>query len=421
MPTSLDLREKRANAWQQAKDLLDRIESENRSMTAEETAQFNAWDTEMTGYGTRISALEKLESVRFGTPVAEDVYEKAGIERPGTTVPGKIVTPGDTSPEAMALHRDALMDYLRHGESGMHIDNKHILAGYRNAMQTTSGGAGGYLVPPAFRAGVIEAMKAFGGMRVSGAQIIGTAEGQDLPFATNDDTGNVGEILSEGATASEANPTFGQVILKAYVYSSKVVRVSNQLLNDSAFGLEGWLTGVFATRLGRITNQHFTSGSGANEPSGILGDATLGVTAAAVGAVTFDEIQDLIHSVDPAYRGAPSFGLMFHDQTLRDLKKLKDGDGQYLWSMGTTSGEPDRIAGVRYTINQDMPVMATGNKAILAGDFSNYVIRDVEGMVVRRLEELYALQNQVAFIAFSRHDGGLIDAGMHPVKYIQML
>lgn len=312
------------------------------------------------------------------------------------------------------------MNYARFGEARMTSQDRDALATYYNtALQTNSGAAGGFTIAPGWANQLIEAMAAFGGMRRV-ATIISTSEGQDLPFATSDDTSNEGEILAEGATTTELAPTFGQVVLKAHVFSSKVVPISVTLLNDSAFNLEAYLTRVFARRIGSVANRFFTTGAGANEPMGLLTAATSGVSAASATAITWDEMIDLEHSVDPAYRAMPGVGYMFHDTTLRELKQLKDGEGRPFWSMGTANGEPDRIGGYRYVINQNMPQMTSTSKSVAFGDFSQYYIRDVEDMALMRFEDsVYGLKRQVAFVMFSRHDGGLIDAGTHPVKYLQ--
>jgi HK97 family phage major capsid protein len=134
--------------------------------------------------------------------------------------------------------------------------------------------------------------------------------------------------------------------------------------------------------------------------------------------VTADEILDLVHSVDPSYRQGPAVAFQFADATLKFLRKLKDGEGRYLWQAGMGSGSPDTLWGYRYVINQSMPALSTGNKAIVFGDHSKYIIRDVLDVQILRLDELFAQNHQVAFLAFSRHDGNLVDAGTRPIKFI---
>ena len=156
----------------------------------------------------------------------------------------------------------------------------------------------------------------------------------------------------------------------------------------------------------------FTVGTTGNR--GVVTMAPVGVTAASEAAITDIELVDLVHSVDPAYRGQAEF--MFNDQTLRELKKLRDAEGRPLWLPGIAVREPDTILGYRYVINTHMPVMEPGAKSVLFGDFSKYYIRDVMDITLVRLDEVYAEYGQVAFLAFSRHDGALLDAGTNPIR-----
>jgi HK97 family phage major capsid protein len=425
MKTSVELRGERATLFSRMKELVERADAENAGvMSAEESAEFDKLHAEQEDLGKRVQRAEQLEN----SPLVKEPLD-------GPKAGGRIDLPDVADGRGWlvrAYHQAGLDDagyerlfrsYMRHGTTAMAsadlalLNQVHIGAA---ALQTTSGAAGGYGIPPAWQAQIFEALKWFGGMRQV-ANIISTSEGQDLPFITVDDTGNVGEILGEGNTASEQAPTFGQRILKAHVFSSKVVPVSITLLNDEGFGLVPYLTRMFGQRIGRVQNTYFTTGAGANEPSGIVSDATLGVTTAGTATFTYDEIAiDLVHSVDIAYRNMPTAGFMLHDTSLKALKKLKNGDGDYLWTAGTQSGEPDRLAGYRYTINNDMATPATTAKSVLFGDLHEYYIRDVEDISVMRFEDsVYGLKRQIAMVAFARADGGLIDAGQHPVKYLQ--
>ena len=211
---------------------------------------------------------------------------------------------------------------------------------------------------------------------------------------------------------------FGTVALGAFTYTRGLVRLSQELMQDTAFDLSGFLTRVFGERLARVVNTHCTAGDGVAKPSGVVTEATLGVTAASATEFTADELMDLEHSVDRAYRLNARW--MMSDDALRVVKKLKDGAGRYLWLASPADGEPDTILGHPYTINQDVPAIAPSAKSILFGDFSKYYIRRITGARVLRLVERYADYNQIAFVAFQRWDGALIDAGTHPVKYLAM-
>jgi HK97 family phage major capsid protein len=244
-----------------------------------------------------------------------------------------------------------------------------------------------------------------------------------MPFPTENDTANVGAILAENSQATELDMAFGAVNLAAYVYTSKVVTVPLNLVQDSAFDLDSYIARKLGIRLGRIQNTHFTVGTGTNQPRGIVIDATsgkVGLTGQTL-SIIYDDLVDLEHAVDPAYR--PQSKFMLHDSSLKVIKKIKDTTGRPLWrssleGIGVSVGNnPDTVNGYPYVINNDMAVMAANAKSVLFGDFSNYAIRDVLGVTVMRLTERFADFFQVGFIAWARADGALLDAGTHPVAY----
>ncbi len=279
-------------------------------------------------------------------------------------------------------------------------------------------GAGGYTVPEGFVNALEQALLTFGGVRQV-ADVMRTDSGNDLPWPTMNDTSNKGAILAEGITfGASVDPTFGSVIFKAFKYSSKPIIVSNELLQDSAFDLAAMIGGWLGTRIGRIQNDHFTTGTGTTLPMGVVVSSVEGVEAASKTAITDTEVISLEHSVDPAYR--PNAMWMFHDTILAAVRVLKDvTSGQYLWQPGMQAGVPDRLLGYRYVINQSMtPTQAQSAQIMLFGDFSKYKIRDVAGIRLVRLDELFAQTDQVGFVAFLRSDGQLLDAGTRPIKHM---
>lgn len=291
----------------------------------------------------------------------------------------------------------------------------------RAAVGVGSGSIGGYTVADSPMGALEKALLEFGGMRQV-ATVIRTDSGSDLPIPTNDDTSNKGALLAENTQVSEVDPTFGQLVMQAYKYSSKSVLVSVEFLQDSSIDFNGFIGRALGERIGRIQNDHFTTGTGSSQPNGIVTAATSSsVTFSGTATVTYDNIVDLIHSVDPAYRANGSF--MFHDGALKMLKKVKilqySGDtvGAPLWQPSLVAGQPDLIHGYRYVINQSMTTPATSVKSILFGDLSKYIIRDCRDVTLMRLDERYADYHQVGFLAFARSDGDLLDAGTHPVKY----
>jgi HK97 family phage major capsid protein len=295
-------------------------------------------------------------------------------------------------------------------------DYRQIKKEYRDMSLTV--GSGGYTVPEGFVNALEQALLQFGGVRQV-ADVMRTDSGADLPWPTMNDTANKGAILAEATTFSTSvDPTFASVIFKAFKYSSKPIIVSNELLQDSAFDLGAMIGGWLGTRIGRIQNDHFTTGAGTTLPKGIVVSSAEGAAAASETAIVDTEIIDLEHSVDPAYR--PGAQWMFHDSVLAAIRKLKDvTSGQYLWQPGMQAGIPDRLLGYTYVVNQSMAsTLAKAAKVVLFGDFSKYKIRDVAGIRLVRLDELFAQTDQVGFVAFLRTDGQLLDAGTNPVKHL---
>lgn len=291
----------------------------------------------------------------------------------------------------------------------------------RAAMGVGSGSIGGYSVQDSPMGALEKALLSHGGMRQV-ATVIRTDSGSDLPIPTNNDTSNKGRRLGENTAVTETDLTLAQVVMQSFKYSSDSVLVSVEFLQDSSLDVPGFIGNALGERIGRIQNDDFTTGTGSSQPNGIVTAATSSaITFSGTATVTYDNIVDLIHSVDPAYRTNARF--MFHDGALKMLKKVKvlqySGDtvGAPLWQPSMVAGQPDTIAGYPYTINQSMTTPATGVKSILFGDFSKYMIRDCRDVTLIRLDERYADYHQVGFLAFARSDGDLIDAGTRPVKY----
>ena len=406
-----ELREKRAKLVADARVLFDSIKTDTTPAAAAEIeAKFDAMMAEADGLKAKIDREDRLEA-----------SEKHLGERQSLTAKVRKISV-DEQAEIEAGETEAFQAYLRHGMNGLTEDQRAIaLPRFQAAQSTGSNTGGGYTVPQGFYDELEDAEKAYGGMMDPGVSFIfDTDSGNPLPIPTDNDTTNSGAILTENTQASTQDVTFGAVTLGAYTYTSKIVLVSNQLLQDSAFNLDSFLADKLGTRIARAINTHFTTGDGSSKPTGIVTAATLGQTGASGQTATliFDDLIDLEHSVDPAYRRNARY--MMADSTLKAVKKLKDNQGRYLWMPGLPmSKEPDTINGFPYTVNQDMAAMATSAKTVLFGDFSDYFIRRVKGVQVLRLVERYADYNQTGFVAFQRWDGNLVDAGTHPVKYYQ--
>lgn len=403
-------RQKRATLAAQAKEILTSAATAARAMTPEESVRFDKLHEEIDQLGTEARAIERQEDL--DRELATTRTEPAGGNAP------------DNAVERGVAYRKAFGSFLRSGVAALSAEERTVLqTGQREVtpeMRALSVGvttAGGFTVPNEDMQGIISAQKQWGGMRRSRATIVPTTTGASLPISTDNDTTNSGALLGENVQDTELDVVFGQKTLDAYVYTSKIIRVSFQLLQDSAFNLEDFLRRKFAERLGRITNLHYTTGTGAAQPNGVVTASTQGKLGL-VGQTTsllYADLVDLKHSVDPAYRQDAEF--MFHDNTLRAIKKLTDSQNRPLWAAGIAVREPDTIDGDKYVINQDVAVMAANAKSILYGDFSAYWIRDVQDMTVLRLVERYADFLQVGFLAFQRTDGELIDAGTNPIKH----
>lgn len=404
-----ELRAKRVSLAEEARKILD--EAGDKELSAEQEARFNAIDTEVEELRKRIEREERLMDLESELNTPQEVRTAAGITTQSA----------DERQAAEARYSEAFDRFLRGRASADDMQaliTREVPAELRDQM-TTPGAAGGFLIPEGFYNKLTEAVKAFGGMRESGATILNTGSGNRLPMPTVNDADSEGAIIGEGVEDDTDDIEFGQKALGAYMYTSKIVRVSLELLQDSAFDVEGYLAGALGTRIARVTNRHFTTGTGTGQPQGVVVGSTVGITAGAGHAtsITADHFVDLEHSVDPAYRARARW--MFHDTTLREVKKLKDGNDRPLWLPGLAVREPDTILSKPFTINQHMPEMAAGARSVLFGDFSNYHIRDVRGIALFVFRELYMAKRLVGFMTNSRHDAVLLDAGANPIKAFQ--
>lgn len=441
--TSKELREKRGPIGKQIKDLADLASKEGRDFTADEQSQWDKINADYDSLTKQIERAERSELVAGSEP-------EPRAERPGQ---GRVEhQPAERTARPQHEVRDLAMQGWCRAQVGMELTEEQVEAcramgvrpnaqefvislepDYRNVRnglerraigdspQTVTTTAGGYLIPVGFSGELEKAMLAWGGM-LQAARVVRTATGNQIQWPTTNDTGNTGELLAINTAAAEQAVTFGQKLLDAYKFSSKGVTVPTELLHDSAFNLATELGMMLGERLGRIQNTYYTTGSGSSQPQGLIAasnGASSGVTAASATAIDPDEILDLIHSVDPAYRANARF--MFHDNTLKALRKLKDGEGRYLWQEGTTGGAPASIFGYPYTINQDMASsFASTGKPILFGDFSKHLVRQVAEVRLRRLSELRATSDQEVFVAFMRGDSEYLNAGTNPIKCLTM-
>ena len=279
---------------------------------------------------------------------------------------------------------------------------------------TTPDTAGGYTVPQGVMQPLEIALLQFGAPRAY-SDIVRAGNGREIPWPTTNDTGNKGRIVAENSPATQTDVVFGQVTTKPFMYSSDYIPVSIQLMQDSATNMQALLGRLMGERIGRIQSDHFTTGTGSGQPRGITIDAPSAKALASAGTVTSDDLYDLKHAVDPAYR-MMGHGWVFHDNILATLKKLKDTQNRPLWTPGLAFDAPDTIDGDRYYINQSMPTTGLSAKLVLYGQLDKYKIHDGLDIQMQRLDELHALNHQRTFLAWMRSDGRLLDAGTNPVK-----
>jgi HK97 family phage major capsid protein len=245
-----------------------------------------------------------------------------------------------------------------------------------------------------------------------------TASGNPIDFPTTDDTAVAVAKHTEATAMTDdagVDATFGKMTLNAFAFDTEWVQISMELLQDSNVDIEAFLGELLGERLARRVNVELTTGDGTGDPNGIVTASAAGVTAAATGAVTFDEVIRLQHSVDPAYRQSPKARFMFNDNTLSALRRLKDGNSAYIWQMGDVrTGVPGSLLGQNYSINQAMVDMATGTRSIIYGDFGKYYVRKVGAPVVGVRREYY--WPNIGLAGVVRLDGDLIQTGA--VKHI---
>lgn len=417
MSTIKELNDKRQKLVVDARAALDEIKKNtDEARSAELEARHDAIMADFDKVEALIVREQKVADAE--ARLVARVEEERKRHRPtGDDGEGRAADEGD-KPE----YREVFYKYLSVGASldELTAEERAVLkagvqSGKEFRAQTTTGGsgtAGGYTVPTELANFIIKSMKAWGPMYDEDiCSVINTAAGNSIKIPTVDDTAVTAEKHTEGTALTDdggKDATFGQKSLDAYVYDTEFIRFSMELAQDSIFSMESLLGDLLGERLGKIANNELTVGDGTGDPNGIVTASSLGKTAAAVAAVTYDEIIDLIHSVDPAYRQSPKVRFMFNDLTLAAVRKLKDGDGKYIWTAGDVQGGvPGTLLGYRYSINQAMANLATGNKTMLFGDFGKYFVRKVGSPVIGVLRERFWPDLGIA--GYIRFDGELGD------------
>lgn len=381
------LREQLSQENRAAKALL--AEKGDRVWSAEDQAKFDGHMDNANRLNAQIKAHQRMLDAE-----AEANFEDAK----------KQASKGGKSGDIDAL--DAVALYMRHGNN---VSAEQALA-IRNAMSTTTAAEGGHTVPTEVYRLVTEAMKATGGMREV-ATILTTDGGNPMNFPTSDGTAEVGEIVAENAAAALGEITFGVAAVNPYKYSSRKIALPWELIQDSAVDVVQLVTQRLAMRLARITNTHYTVGTGSGQPFGVFPRASVGKTGATgqTLTVTFDDLYDLKHSVNRAYRAGATW--MMNDLSVAIVSKIKETTGRPIWEPAITAGAPDMLLGYPVVTNDDAPVMAANARSIAFGSFGQFVIRDVAGsMLLRRFDDsAFALNGQVGFCGWMRTGSNLLD------------
>ncbi|CDB24039.1 phage major capsid protein hk97 family [Clostridium sp. CAG:557] len=391
----LELREKRAKAWETAKNFLDSRRGENGLVSAEDNSTYEKMETEVVNLGKEIDRLEKQAAIdlELSKATSAPLLEKPQADERSRKT-------GRASNE----YKNAFWQVMRN-KAGLEV---------KNALQIGSDAEGGYLTPDEFEHTLVEALEEediFRGL----ANTIQTSSGdRKIPVVAT--KGDASWVDEEGAIP-ESDDSFKQVTLSAYKLAT-MIKISEELLNDSAFDLESYVAKEFGRRIGTKEEEALFVGDGTGKPTGILdatGGGQLGKTTSGAAAISFDEIMDLFYSLKSPYRKNATF--LMNDSTVKAIRKLKDGAGQYIWQPSMVAGTPDTILNRPVLTSAYMPEISAGNKTVAFGDFKYYWIADRQGRSFKRLNELFAVTGQIGFVATQRLDGKLILP--EAVKYLQ--
>ncbi len=388
----LALREKRANLWDAAKKYRDSHLSEDGTMSAEDAAVYDRMVDDVDRMKKEIDRLERQDAI-------ENEMNRP-TTRPLVGAPEK---PGDDgkSGTASAAYKYGFWNMIR---------SKIITPEIHNALKIGEDDHGGYLAPDEFERTLVEALSEQNIFRQF-AHVIQTSSGdRKIPVVASKGTAS---WIDEEEAYPASDDTFGLLTIGAYKLAT-TIKVSDELLHDSVFDMPSYIAKEFARRIGAAEEEAFFTGNGSGKPTGVLANkvdnkdvgAQIGVTAASATAVSFDEIIDLFYSLRVPYRRNAVF--MMNDATVRALRKLKNGAGDYLWQPALTANTPDTIMSRPVYTSTFMPTVEAGAKSILFGDLSYYWIADREGRTFQRLNELYAPTGQVGFLSSERVDGKLI-------------
>jgi len=399
------LRELANKAVKQMRDLHETAEKEDRGFTSDERQTFDNARQQYDDLTDRIKRESDL--------VEQELRMAQGVE--GTREDPSVRASMTGREKADDAYSKAFRSFLIGGNGSLSNEERTLLSEKRDLSLT--GASGGFTVPQGFLATLVETQKAVGGFLTPGlCTEITTAAGNPVPMPLEDDTANAAQIVNEGtALTTSTDATFTSLTLGAYMYRS-LVRVSLELLQDSAFDLEAYIARKLGIRLGRGFNAHASTGTNSGQPQGLFNataGAGIGCTAPTGNTTAFkyQHLVNLEHSVDPSYRAASTW--MFHDSVLQGLKTELDSAGRPIWmpdyavagAAGGSTPFPGKIIGYRYVINQNAPTMAANARCAAFGDFSSYLIRRAGAPMIVRADQRFIDQGQIGFFLFARMDG----------------
>ena len=393
------MREKRVKLWETAKAFVESRQDANGLLSAEDSAAYDKMEAEVVEMGKTIERMERQEALdlELDRPTARAITDKPNTPES---------KPAPKKPTATDEYNAAFWRVMR--DKAVHPD-------VYNVLRIGEDEHGGYLVPDEYQRTLIEALQEQNIFRQL-AHVISTSSGdRKIPVAVSKGTA---AWIDENAAYPESDDSFGQISISAYKLAT-MIKVSDELLHDSVFDVPSYIAREFARRIGAAEEEAFFVGDGAGKPTGILsatGGAEIGVTAASATAITFDEVMDLYYSLRSPYRRSAVF--IMNDSTVKALRKLKNGNGDYIWQPSVTAGTPDTILNRPVYTSAFVPALAGSAKPILFGDMNYYWIADREGRRFQRLNELYAPNGQVGFLSSERVDGKLILP--EAVKCLQM-
>ncbi len=382
--TITEMRNKRAALWNTMEGFLNTHRNDMGVLSTEDDATYTKMERDLDAMTNEIKRMERRDAIEaelnkpVNTPITETPDKGAGLK-----------------PEKMGRASNAYKE-----DFDRHLRGRALL---HNVLSEGVDADGGFLVPEDFERDIVSALDEENVIR-SLAKVITTQHERKIPIATGHSTA---QWTAENAAYTESNPSFGQKQIDAFKLTD-LCRVSVELLQDSAFDIEDYLMKEFARAFGIAEEEAFCVGTGTNQPTGIFTakGGTVGVTAASATAITVDEVISLVYALKSPYRRNAKF--LMHDATVSLLRKLKDSNGVYLWQPSVQAGEPDRLLGYEIYTSPYVPTAAAGALTVAFGDFKNYWIGDRAGRTVQRLNELYATNGQIGYVATERVDGKVI-------------